>query len=334
MKKIYILLTICCVLIACKKNEVEFSFSPEAPRAGEKVQFSNLSTSGEEWAWTFGDGSTSSLKSPAHTFKQPGTYVVALKVDDKKQWTVAKEITIYDTIPTFVASDSVFYIYEDYTFTANVYNPYNYEVSYEWIYTDSLVSCDGATLKCYFTEPNDSAELALRVILYNDTTDIVKRFYIQDKPTNSVLLRTAEADYRQRIFGKRAEVAKVDTSATAMLDAEQDTIQTYSGYTVRLSELVAIEDIQGFHIANRKLYYRGNGLWVANIDGSYKVQIDSLDCTAMTLDLTDNRIYWANEKGVWYMPFVGSSNNRFVTVPTLLNEMTGVTKIAADAEKK
>ena len=334
MKKIYILLTICCVLIACKKNEVEFSFSPEAPRAGEKVQFSNLSTSGEEWAWTFGDGSTSSLKSPAHTFKQPGTYVVTLKVDDKKQWTVAKEITIYDTIPTFVASDSVFNIYEDYTFTANVYNPYNYEVSYEWIYTDSLVSCDGATLKCYFTNPNDSTEIGLRIILNDKTTNIIKRFFIQDHATNSVLLRTPATDYRQRIFGRRAEEPKEDTTADSLLTAEQDTLQTYNGHEFRVSEMETIDGILGFHIANRKLYYRADGLWVANIDGSHKVQIDSLDCTAMTLDLTDNRIYWANEKGVWYMPFVGSDNNRFTTIPVLLNSLNNVTKLAADGEMR
>jgi hypothetical protein len=52
----------------------------------------------------------------------------------------------------------------------------------------------------------------------------------------------------------------------------------------------------------------------------------------MTLDTYDNRIYWANAEGVWYMPFVGSDNNKFVTVPTKLNEMNNVTKIAADGK--
>ena len=82
------------------------------------------------------------------------------------------------------------------------------------------------------------------------------------------------------------------------------------------------------------IYFRANGLWVANIDGAYPVQIDEEACSAMTLDAHDSRIYWANEKGVWYMPFVGSDNNKFVTVPTLLNTLEHVTKIAADAELK
>lgn len=323
-----------CALTACKKNEVDFTITPEQPRAGQSISFANKSTSGEEWSWTFGDGSTSTLKSPTHTYKTPGKYIVTLKVDNKNQWKIAKELTVYDTIPTFVASDSVFYIYRDYTFTANLYNAYNYDVTYEWTVNDSLYA-EGATLKGYFTHPDDSAEIRLRITLNDSTTEVVKRFYIQDSKTNSLCLRTGEADYRQRIFGKRAEAAKADASATALLDAEQDTMQTYNGYTLHLSELQLLEEsIEGFHIANRKLYYRAHGLWVANIDLSYNVQIDSTECAAMTLDLTDNRIYWANAKGVWYMPFIGSDNNQFVSIPTQLNDMKNVTKLAADAEER
>jgi hypothetical protein len=34
------------------------------------------------------------------------------------------------------------------------------------------------------------------------------------------------------------------------------------------------------------------------------------------------------------MPFVGSDNNKFVTVPVQLNEMRNVVKLAADNEVK
>ena len=73
---------------------------------------------------------------------------------------------------------------------------------------------------------------------------------------------------------------------------------------------------------------------MANIDGAYPVQIDASPCAAMTLDTKDNRIYWANSEGVWYMPFVGSDNNKFVTTPILLNSLKEVTKIAADSDLK
>lgn len=333
MKKTFVLLTLCCALMACKQNNIDFTFSPEAPRAGESVRFTNSSSTGEEWAWTFGDGSTSALKSPSHVYKKPGEYVVTLKVDNRSGWTKTAKVTVYDTIPTFVCEDSVFYIYKDYTFTANVYNPYNYEVKYEWNAADTTT--DESSLTCYFTRPNDSAEVSLRVVLNDDTTYIKKRFYIEDRKVHSVLLRTAENDYRQRIFGDRAEKARPDATATGLLDAEQDTAQTYNGKDFRLSELVVIfPELQGFHIANRKIYYRAEGLWVASIDGANPVQIDAEPCIAMTLDTQDSRIYWANAQGVWYMPFVGSDNNKFVTVPTRLNGWTNVTKIAIDYNLK
>lgn len=333
MKKIYLLLTLCFALIACKKVSVDFSYSPTEPRAGQAVQFSNLSSSGEDWSWSFGDGAVSTLKSPTHTYKKPGTYRVILKVDNKSSLTEMKELTVYDTVPTFVCEDSVFYIYQDYTFTANVYNPYNYDVNLEWDIEeqDTLVKFIDKGIVCYFTQPDDSAEISLRVILNGDTTDIAKRFYIEDKSTNSLLIRTDDGDYRQRIFGDRAEEPKLSSYATSYLDDEQDTLQVYNGYEFRLSELNArFPYMKGFHIANRKIYYRADGLWVANIDGANQVRVDAANCTAMTLDTKDSRIYWANENGVWYMPFIGSDNNKYVTIPAQLNTLTNVTKLAAD----
>lgn len=327
--------------MACKKNNVDFSYAPTDPRAGETVKFSNLSSSGEEWEWTFGDGATATIKSPSHTYKQPGTYRVMLKVDKRAAWTKTKEITVYDTIPTFVCADSVFSIYNDYTFEANIYNPYNYEVSYLWVlpldmdyFTPTDEDLTSSTLKGYFTRPLHEAPIWLCIVMNGDTTYVEKSFEVQDRATNSVLLRTTEGDFRQRIFGARAEEAKVITKS-ALLDAEQDTVQTYNGHTFTLDEVASVfPGVQGFHISNRKIYYRADGLWVANIDGANPVQIDASDCPAMTLDTKDNRIYWANAEGVWYMPFVGSDNNKFVTVPVLLNDMKNVNKIAADAEEK
>lgn len=260
-----------------------------------------------------------------------------LKVDNKNSWTKTAKITVYDTVPTFVANDTVFTIYKDYTFTANVYNPYNYEVNLEWDIEeqDTLVKFIDKGIVCYFTQPEDSALIKLRIILNGETTDVQKKFYIQDRKTNSLLLRTAEADYRQRIFGERAEQYKVDPSASVLLEEEQDTAQTYNGAEFKLSELKTIfPELQGFRIASRKIYYRAEGLWVANIDGANPVQIDDAECFAMTLDTKDSRIYWANADGVWYMPFVGSDNNKFVTTPTLLNTLQNVTKLAADNEPK
>lgn len=350
MKRIYLLLTICLAMVACKKNDVKFIYSPEAPRAGQAVTFTNQTSSGQDWEWSFGDGGVSTLKSPSHTYQKPGKYLVSLKVDKKNAWMATKEVEVYDTVPTFTASDSVFCVFKDYTFTAQVYNPYNYDVEYEWslplaeAYAQvSDTTMKGSSLHLCFTRVLAEAPVTLRVVVIadaskpGDTTIVKQTFLVTDQPTNSILMRTDEGDWRQRIFGKRAEKAKLDATATALLDAEVDTFQVYNrDDTFRLSELqILFPTMQGFHIGKRKLYFRDeDGLWVANIDGSYFVPIDTALCSAMTLDMTDNRIYWANEDGVWYMPFVGSDNNQFITVPTQLNDFGGVTRLAADSEKK
>lgn len=325
---------ICCAATACKKNHVDFTYSPEAPTAGQAVSFSNLSYKGKSWSWTFGDGAVSGIKNPSHVFKEPGTYRVVLKVDGNKSWTASKEVTVYDTIPTYVESDSVFSIYTDYTFTAQVYNPYNYDIKYLWSQAEYMQASDqdyeSSTLHLYFTRPMDEAEVSLRICFGEDTTDITKVFAVSDRATNSLLMRTPEGDFRQRIFGSRAEPYQL-IAADALLDKEQDTLQVYNDSTFRLSELAnTFPGIQGFHIAYRKIYYRADGLWVANIDGAYPEQIDGTACDAMTLDMKDNRIYWANANGVWYMPFVGSDNNKFVTEPKQLNDRSDVEKLAAD----
>lgn len=54
----------------------------------QEVTFTDLSTDPDGfisvWAWDFGDGTTSALPSPPHTFSRPGTYPVRLTVTDDK----------------------------------------------------------------------------------------------------------------------------------------------------------------------------------------------------------------------------------------------------------
>ncbi len=46
------------------------------------VDFTDASTGGTSWAWTFGDGGTSTLQNPSHTYTANGTYLVCLTVTD------------------------------------------------------------------------------------------------------------------------------------------------------------------------------------------------------------------------------------------------------------
>lgn len=57
----------------------DFSFAPTSPQAGQVVTFTDLSRGGPTgWSWNFGDGGTSTVKNPDHTYAAAGTYTVAL----------------------------------------------------------------------------------------------------------------------------------------------------------------------------------------------------------------------------------------------------------------
>lgn len=59
-----------------------------------KVAFVPSIQSGTSYAWNFGDGSTSSIKEPVHTYEQPGTYAVSLTVNGSL--TATQDVTVTD----------------------------------------------------------------------------------------------------------------------------------------------------------------------------------------------------------------------------------------------
>ncbi len=331
--------------MACKRTTVDFSYTPTEPRAGQSVSFSNLASDGEKWAWSFGDGSTSTSKSPYHTYKNPGTYTVVLKVDDKKSLTKTRDITVYDTVPNFSCSDTTAIpIFRDVTFTASVYNPYGYDLSYEWsigsnrLYTQLSETNTASTYSLYFEQAGGNDEVVrLVVVLHGDTTVVEHTYPITDTLTTAMLFRTTDGDYAQRIFGTRHEVPKPTANAeqVALLEAVQDSVQVYNDSTFTLQSLQAtFPGIKGFRIANRKIYYRTSGLYVANLNGANAVQIEPQPTTALAIDLIDNRIYWAVADSVRYMPLVNTDNNRYTSTPTTLNRLGGVNRITTDSKER
>jgi hypothetical protein len=58
-----------------------FTASPTTGHTPLTVQFTDTSTGGvTSWLWNFGDGQTSTLQNPSHTYTEPGTYTVSLMV--------------------------------------------------------------------------------------------------------------------------------------------------------------------------------------------------------------------------------------------------------------
>ena len=66
---------------ACSRRP-SFTATPTVGRRSRSpVQFTDTSAGGPtSWAWDFGDGATSTLANPSHTYTAPGTYTVSLHV--------------------------------------------------------------------------------------------------------------------------------------------------------------------------------------------------------------------------------------------------------------
>lgn len=105
------------------------------------VQFLNDSQLADGYLWDFGDGNTSTLTSPLHTYQQAGTYTVTLTAvaDGVCEATATKTVTVYETpvaaiglAPPAGCAGDVF------TFEANAST--GTITAYEWDFGDGLFS--------------------------------------------------------------------------------------------------------------------------------------------------------------------------------------------------
>ena len=202
------------LMAACKTPiEPDFTFSPEMPKAGERVTFTNLTEEGEYWNWTYGDGGKSTAKNPTYVYRQPGIYDVTLMVDSNKNYVRTKKITIYDTIPSIYIDREEVRYYETCNFSVLVYNPYSYDVSYEWTFSSNAHSekitdrkSTEKSLSVYYSHKNTMDTVSLIITVGNKIDTISKIFYIEDVPARSLLMAQKDGKVlRQRIFEKGLE---------------------------------------------------------------------------------------------------------------------------------
>jgi PKD repeat protein len=337
------LLTFC---VGCKRVEVDFSYAPTAPRAGEAVKFTNLCTEGEEWLWTFGDNATSLAKNPNHIYKKPGTYLVTLMVDSAKYNTRTKEVTVYDTIPTFVCSTDSILHYQDVTFTSNVYNPFNHSLTYEWIVSPNfkMLSQSNKQSKIYgyFKTQTAQDSVTLRLTLNGKEFLITKHFPVHlTKAPAIVMCKTDHTIIRQRLINDRIEEPTTATTDKDLYAIELacDTAVTFNGKTFYASTLAStISDFNGLDIqrvqidamAQKWYVTTPDGLFVANFDGAERVLIDENATGAIYVDINRNRIYWASNTGTYAMPLIKSINNRFTTTPVPYNSLDNIDLITVN----
>ncbi|MEX2596400.1 MAG: PKD domain-containing protein [Salibacteraceae bacterium] len=128
---IIILAIVTLALSACKKKEVSAAFDVNQSRTTDidfKFEFSNLSENTTIYEWDFGDGTTSSVINPKHTYTEKGAYIVQL--------TSANEDGDFDVFEYPIIIGDWFMTFFDIDYSEFV--PSNIEVE-----SDGPFSCDG-----------------------------------------------------------------------------------------------------------------------------------------------------------------------------------------------
>jgi len=82
----------------------KFIVSKNTACAHEDLQFTDQSTNATFWCWDFGDGGTSSMPSPSHSYNEPGVYTVTLIVKNggcTSTYTITDAVTVKDPFVDF-----------------------------------------------------------------------------------------------------------------------------------------------------------------------------------------------------------------------------------------
>ena len=217
MKKTIVSIVLFSTLIlfiqSCTHIEVDFSYSPEQPRAGESVSFTNTSTDGDDWEWNFGDGSTSTSKSTSHVYKRAGTYTVRLRLDGKDRYTIARQVVVADTVPTINRNIESVNYYEPVVYSVLIYNPNKLDVSYKWSFSenaqsDSITSGEAVspTVEVLFTKRKTQEIVELEVTVGENTFNISDTVFVNDVALLSLLYAEKDSNiFRQRILKNGVE---------------------------------------------------------------------------------------------------------------------------------
>lgn len=343
-KTIIICFAFAMIIAGCKKVDVDFTYSPANPRAGEIIKFTNNSSAGENWAWAFGDNATSMAKHPNKIYKKPGEYVVTLMVDSAKYLTRSKVITVHDTVPTFVCSSDSILHYHNVTFQANIYNPFNYTLEYKWTLPENSVIQYGSTtnksVTVYFTSPGKT-DIQLSITQKDKEYKIEKTFTIHETKAPAIVMRrTDNTVVRQRMINDRLEsVLNATSDDVHCIEQTTDTVVTFNGKTFYASNIssevtgfagMTINHIQIDAMAQKWYITTADGLFVANMNGSYIEEIDANATGAIHVDANRNRIYWATNKGLYAMPLVKSKNNQFTATPQQYNSLQNIDLITVN----
>ncbi|MFZ9942277.1 MAG: PKD domain-containing protein [Bacteroidia bacterium] len=114
------------------------------------VNFSHPGGPGLSYLWNFGNGQTSNLQNPSHTYTTPGSFTVSLTVTNTigctHTFTMASPVQISNGINNFAPSDT---IYGCVPFTANLFDNSTTSASWLWDFGDGSTSTAANAIHTY-----------------------------------------------------------------------------------------------------------------------------------------------------------------------------------------
>ena len=89
--------------------QASFSFSPSSPAPGQTVSFGDTSTGvPTSWQWNFGDGGTSTVQNPSHSYPTEGSYTVTLIAGNSSGSDTASRAVAVATSSDIIPSDRLY----------------------------------------------------------------------------------------------------------------------------------------------------------------------------------------------------------------------------------
>jgi PKD repeat protein len=146
------------VTVLNREPTADFNHTPQEPTVFETVQFMDDSTDTDgnvtAWAWDFGDGTTSTQKTPTHNYEERGSYTVTLTVTDNDGGTDAVSRVIstenlgpkarFRAPPTANVGDGVRFVDES-------SDPEGEPLTYVWDFGDGAISTARNPIHQYVT---------------------------------------------------------------------------------------------------------------------------------------------------------------------------------------
>lgn len=174
--------------IHIKPPIANFAVDYNCPVPKQRI-FTDASIGADTWAWDFGDGSTSTLPSPVHTYADTGVYVVSLTVTNNVtgcSHTKVQNVQIIIEKANFVASDTVICKGTSIDFQTVGINAANIS-SYTWNFGDGTLSNSAAGLISHIYTASGVYDVSLIITDILGCSDtLIKPLYIRvDGPTAS-----------------------------------------------------------------------------------------------------------------------------------------------------